>query len=45
MSKVKILKAVPPNRMAKVISKIVMYTAFFHPNSLVKAAIVDMHGM
>jgi hypothetical protein len=39
------LSAIPPKLIAKRISKAVMKTAFFQPNSLTKADIVAMQGM
>ena len=41
----KILYTIPPNAIAKTISKIVMSSALFQPISFIKAAIVDTHGM
>jgi hypothetical protein len=39
------LYVIPPMIIAKTISNTVMNRVFFKPNSLIRAAIVAMHGM
>ena len=45
MNNVNSLKAIPPTRMAKAISKTVINNDFFQPKSLINAAMVAMQGM
>ena len=42
---INILYAIPPTRIANIISKNVMNNALFHPCSLTKAAMVEIHGI
>jgi hypothetical protein len=45
MKKLKILNASPPSANANAMSIAAMPRDFFHPNSLLHAAIVAKHGM